>query len=150
MNDLGIDIRFGLKKFLDRRRPEMRLTDEDRAVMGPLAEAEIDSDSPEAVLQGVYDCIRTKLQGDLTSPNPVIVVRALAAMRRAFQNLVHCGGYEEFSPFLKGLESGLDSVAQAARRLLERRLDDPLTSAEDAELIREFLAGESIARECGR
>src|SRR5215468_5722914 len=85
------ELDFDLNKPRGLTRPTLRLTDEDRAIMGPLAKAQTASDDPVDVLEGIYHCIRTEMQGDLTSSNPAVKARALSAIRRAFENLVRDG-----------------------------------------------------------
>jgi hypothetical protein len=121
---LDIDLRDKRPRFT---RPRRHLTAEDREVLGPLARAETASDDAADVLEGIYQCIRTEMQGDLTSSNPVVRSRALSAMRGAYQNLVG-SEYKEFVPLLSELQIRLSKIAQVARRVLVRRLLSSTTS----------------------
>jgi len=118
----------------------MRLTDEDRAIMGPLANAQTISDDPVDVLDGIYRYVRTEMLADLTGSNPIARAKALCAIRRAFENLVG-SGYTEFEPLLSELQIGFSRIAQTAGREFVQIVLDPTTSAEDLEESMQCLIG---------
>jgi hypothetical protein len=70
--------------------------------------------------------------------DPVEVARGLSVLRKAYQILCSCGHDDLYGSSLRHLESGLASVHADCVKLLAAKLNDPATSPEDRELIRQF------------
>jgi hypothetical protein len=123
------DLDFDLQKPPGLVRPRRRLTNEERAVLGPLAKAQVVSDNPADILAGLYECCQSQLRDDLCA-DPASVRMALGALRRAYEILID-EGYP-FEGLLSDLEAGLEKVARAARTIIVRRYLSK-TSAEEVE-----------------
>ena len=66
-------------------------------------------------------------------------LKALWECRVVMKDLVTFG-HKEFAENIKTIDAGMARIAGAAKRLLTAKLEDPTTSAEDRELIRQFFA----------
>jgi hypothetical protein len=94
----------------------------------------------------IFDSIFLVMRADLkaltrpeTERNPVAVARGLNTLRATYRALIS-QGHTEYQPMLDDLQVGLDGFAQEVRAMLAKALDDPRTSVEDAEMIREYFA----------
>jgi hypothetical protein len=121
------------------RRPELRLSEEQKAILGPLAFARSSTDSSIDILAGLYDCIEKELlrRDDLRRLSPVAKARALIAISWAYEFLIRAGYGEDFTPLLNQLLTGFAKFAETVRRQLLRNMltaDD-----EEADEIMGFL-----------
>ena len=123
-------------------RPEMALSPEDRAMLGPLAEVRAYTDNDVDIIDAIYNCARTKMQ----SRKPDDVTKALCAIARAFEILIDAG-YKQYEPLLSELQIGFRRYTQTGRRVLARKILSSAISDEEAEEIRQFLLDTAWADE---
>jgi hypothetical protein len=142
MRDVGLgDVVRPWKQF-------MELAEWERRELGPLAAVleRVGDDDPAEMLNAVYECcLEGPMYADFTSDEPVRRAKALGALKRAYIWLV-CRGCYEAEPMLIDLMVGLGRIEKAVRRMLLKRLFDPGTSAEDVEVITDWLAETIEAR----
>jgi hypothetical protein len=127
-------------KIIWTMRPEMALSPEDHAMLGPLAEVRAYTDNYVDILDAIYNCARTKMQ---TGPNQL---DTLCAIARALEILIDAG-YTQYEPLLSELQIGFRRLAQTSRRLLTRKMLSSKVSDEEAEEIRQFLLDTAWADE---
>jgi hypothetical protein len=120
------------------RLPQLRLSPEEKALLGPLAFATSTSDSGIDILAGLVDCVEKKLLRDLYSSSPVVRAKALIAISWAYEFLIRAGYKEDFTPLLNGLLTGFTKIAETVRRVMVRKLIST-TDDEEAEQIMQFL-----------
>jgi hypothetical protein len=101
IGDLDIDLRHEGPRFR-----QLRLSAQDRKVLGPLAKAKTQSDDPADVLEGLYE----RAAPEVYSGDPRRVLKALTALLRAYQILID-EGYP-FQPLLDHLKAGFDELAE--------------------------------------
>jgi hypothetical protein len=102
-------------------RPELGVTESERAALGPLMQAISYTDNAVDMLNGLLWTIQTELGADLHSSQPVRIARALTAISRAYEILARAG-YTDVLPLHDELVARLNWIARLGRRELMRRL----------------------------
>jgi hypothetical protein len=118
--------------------PDMVVTCDERETLGPLNGAVTYGSSPTDILDGLYQCVQTKLHADLHDPDVVVVTRAACALTKAYEILCRAG-YKDFLGLHHQMQVGFRRIAITRRKLLTRKLLSASTSEQEAEEISQFL-----------
>jgi hypothetical protein len=127
---LGLD-----PSFIRIRQPiaRQRLTPEDRAILGPLAEVGALNSNPENVQQALM-----RAAADDLSSGGIRAVKAMGALRKAYELLVQEGF--AFQPLLADMEARLDRKAkEVLQRLTREYLERGPQEAEAGKALGELI-----------
>jgi hypothetical protein len=116
----------------DRIAPNMGLTDEDRALLGPFGEIMTYSDHPAEINCHLYECTKR-----VDRSNSTALMKSLCGLDRAYEILIDAG-FSNFRPAREQMQIGLRRLTLTALKSLTRSMlstDDD----EDAEEISVFL-----------
>jgi hypothetical protein len=144
IEEIGQVLELGHKKTL-------RITEEDKAVMGPELTAAVTESGEDIadILDAIYECLTVgKLHESLTSPRPAERAQVLSACWRCYLVLTQ-SGYTECQDLLIDSYIGLVRIGKLVRKFLFKRMCDPRTSDSDAEEIFTFLHEKMWAGEPG-
>jgi hypothetical protein len=115
------------------------LSAKDLDVLGPMQWAISLDNSPDSVLEGIYQRIESEeMQAILKSPDPTVRAKAVCALSLTYEILSNAG-YKEFLPHHKRLQVGFYRLAMTSKKILTRKMFDPATSDEEADQISNFL-----------
>jgi hypothetical protein len=116
----------------DRLRPNMGLSDADRALLGGLANIETYGVNTTEITFKIYEHAKR-----LDRSNPTAVMKAMCALDRCYELLVD-NGFESFRPQREQMQAGFRRFTQTALKSLTR---DMLATDDDeqAEEISRFI-----------
>lgn len=110
-------------QFAAERAREIRLSPEDRAVMGALAKIKLTlyGDPTIEFLNHIVDFVAAERERGRTDPDPLISARALIAAQRTLIILTR-NGYPKLLPLLHDVQIGVDKIGHMFRQELVRRI----------------------------
>jgi hypothetical protein len=113
-------------------KPNMGLSDADRALLGGLADIQTYGDHPTEIICNIYEHAKR-----LDRSNPTAAMKAMCALDLAYEKLI-AAGYDNFGPAREQMQTGLRRFTATALRHLTRSMLST-DSDEDADEISQFL-----------
>jgi hypothetical protein len=129
----------------DRLRPNMGLSDADRALLGGLADIKTYGVNPTEITFKIYEHAKR-----MDRSNPTAVTKAMCALDRCYEILIDAG-FDNFRPEREQMQAGFRRLTQIALKSLTRDMlatpDDELAEEISQLILRAITEGKWTAAE---